>query len=157
MFGGCNIFETFLTVVKRITVLVMALHTLRGVHNEPVHELDALFAFISVIAKRIPSASAQLRLPVVVMDLYPPMRIDHSDFAVGQANETTNRTGGDHSVFLASGSFSDSAFLFLVFFFGLLPAIFFIVFGMILTSFRLIFDAVFYVLRSSSNSVKARQ
>lgn len=83
MFGVTNIFETFLAVVKCITVFVMTLLTFWGACDEPMHELDAPFAFVSVVAKRIPAAPAFFCPPVVVMDLYPPPRVDHSDFAVG--------------------------------------------------------------------------
>lgn len=102
MFGATNIFETFFAIVKRISVSVMAFLTFYGTGDEPVHELDTFFAPVSVVAERIPAASAQLSLPVVVMDLYPPPRVDHSDFAVGQANETANRTCGDHFFLMRS-------------------------------------------------------
>ncbi|GAH76006.1 unnamed protein product [marine sediment metagenome] len=101
VFCDSDIFETFLAVVKRITEFMMALLAFYGTGDEPVHELDALFAPVSVVAESIPATPAQLSLPVVVMDLNPPMRVDHSDFAVGQADKTTNRTCGDHVTFFA--------------------------------------------------------
>lgn len=72
MFGVANILEAFFAVVKRISVFVMALHTFRSACDEPVHELDALFTFVSVVTKRIPAATAFFSLPIVVMDLHPP-------------------------------------------------------------------------------------
>lgn len=83
MFRRGYIFQTFFAVVKGISVFVMAFEPFRRSGDEPVHELNTFSALVAIVSKSIPATAAQLRLPEIMMDLYPPPRVNDGDFAVG--------------------------------------------------------------------------